>query len=87
MLGDLILSAVIFFAHTDAYIPFTISFGYAHSDVGIFGAADIRPVSFAMMEAVCDTVRHTFSRTESVAHADGLTVEALIITILGGETV
>ena len=87
MLGDFILSAVIFLAHTDADIPFSVCFGYAYGDVGILGAADIRPMSFAMMEAVCDTVRHTFGRAEPISHADGFSVEALVITVLGGEPV
>ena len=37
----LFLSAVIFFAHTDANIPFSVCFGYAYGDVGILGAAYI----------------------------------------------
>lgn len=52
----LYFSAAIFFAHTDADIPFSVGFGHAYGDVGIFGTADIRPVSLAVMEAVCDSV-------------------------------
>ena len=37
----MILSTVIFLAHTDADIPFFVGFGYAYGNVGILGAADI----------------------------------------------
>lgn len=47
------LSAVIFFAHTDADIPFTVCFGYSHGDVGILGAADIlTPSSLSLLIAI-----------------------------------
>ena len=81
------LSAVILLTHTDADIPFAVCFGYTYGDVGILGAAHVRPVTFAVMEAICDTVGHTFCCAEPVTHTDGFSVVALAITILGGETV
>lgn len=80
------LSAVILLAYTDADIPFAVCFGYAYGDVGVLGATHIRPVTFAVMEAICDTVGHTLCCTEPISHADGFSVESLVITILGGET-
>ena len=77
------LSAVIFLAHQYADIPFAVGFGYAHCDVWILGTADIRPVSFTVMKAVCDTVGHTFCCPEPISHADGFTAISFVITVIG----
>ena len=81
--GPRLLSAVVFLTHQYADIPFAVCFGYAHCDVWILGIADIRPVSFAMMKAVCNTVGHTFRRAEPFSHPDGLSAVAFIITVIG----
>ena len=44
-------TAVIICAHADADIPFVFRMNDTHGNVGIFGTADIRPVSRAVAEA------------------------------------
>ena len=83
----LISTAVIFCTHTYADVPFSIGFGYSDCYVWVLGAADIRPVSFAVMKAVCDTVRHTFRCAKPISHTNGLLTVSTVVVIIGAAAV
>ena len=81
--GPRLLSAVVFLTHHYADIPFAVCFGYAHCDVWILGTTDIRPVSFAMIEAICYTVRHAFCCPEPISYTNSFTTISFVITMIG----
>lgn len=83
----LISTAVIFCTHTHADVPFPIGFGYSDCYAWVLRAANICPVTFAVMKAVCNTVGHTFRCAKPISHTNGLSTVSTVVVIIDGAAV